>query len=64
MQTEAWALLDGGSRLYALIHEARIRRELILWSIEDDEVYIHGSSHERQYVSSSTSEEVFFEEKP
>jgi hypothetical protein len=24
------ALLDGGSRLYALIHEARIRGELIL----------------------------------
>ena len=64
MQMEAWTLSDGGSRLYALIHEARIRRELILWSIEDDEVYIHGRSHERQYVSSSTSEEVFFEEKP
>jgi hypothetical protein len=30
MQMEAWTLLDGGSRLYALIHEARIRRELIL----------------------------------
>jgi hypothetical protein len=34
MQTEAWTLLDGGSRLYkeehVLIHEARIRRELIL----------------------------------
>jgi hypothetical protein len=30
MQTEAWTLLDGGSRLYALIHEARIRTELIL----------------------------------
>jgi hypothetical protein len=29
MQIEAWTLLDGGSRLYALIHEARIRRELI-----------------------------------
>ena len=27
---EAWTLLNGGSRLYALIHEARIRRELIL----------------------------------
>jgi hypothetical protein len=27
---EAWTLLDGGSRLYALIHEARIRREIIL----------------------------------
>jgi hypothetical protein len=64
MQTEAWTLLDGGSRLYALIHEARIRRELILRSIEDDEVYIHGSNHEGQYVLSSTSEEVFFEEKP
>jgi hypothetical protein len=64
MQTEAWTLLDGGSRLYALIHEARIRRELILWSIEDDEIYIQGSSHEKQYVFSSTSEEVFFEEKP
>jgi hypothetical protein len=51
MQTEAWTLLDGGSRLYkeehAFIHEARIRRELILESIEDDEVYIHGSSHEK-----------------
>ena len=41
-----------------------IRRELILWSIEDDEVYIHGSNHEKQYVFSSTLEEVFFEEKP
>jgi hypothetical protein len=30
MQMEAWTMLDGGSRLYALIHEARIRRELIL----------------------------------
>jgi hypothetical protein len=30
MQMEAWTLLDGGRRLYALIHEARIRRELIL----------------------------------
>jgi hypothetical protein len=28
MQMEAW--IDGGSQLYALIHEARIRRELIL----------------------------------
>ena len=40
MQMEAWTLLDGGSRLYALFHEARIRRELILWSIEDDEICI------------------------
>jgi phage major head subunit gpT-like protein len=47
MQREAWTLLDGGSQLYALIHEARIKRELILRSIEDDEVYIHDSSHER-----------------
>jgi hypothetical protein len=30
MQTEAWTLLDGKNRLYALIHEARTRRELIL----------------------------------
>jgi hypothetical protein len=30
IRMEAWTLLDGGSRLYALIHEARIRRELIL----------------------------------
>ena len=64
MQMEAWTLLDGGSRLYSLLHEARIRRELILWSIEDDEVYIHGSIHERKYVLSSTLEEVFFKEKP
>jgi hypothetical protein len=27
---EAWTLLDEGSRLYALLHEARVRRELIL----------------------------------
>ena len=27
---EAWTQLDEGSRLYALTHEARIRRELIL----------------------------------
>jgi hypothetical protein len=45
---KVWTLLDGGIRLYALIHEARIRRELILCSIEYDEVYIHGTSHERQ----------------
>jgi hypothetical protein len=30
MQMEAWTLLDGGSRLYALLHEAGVRRELIL----------------------------------
>jgi hypothetical protein len=30
MHMEAWTLLDGGSRLYALLHEARVRRELIL----------------------------------
>jgi hypothetical protein len=30
MQMEAWTLLDGGSRLYALLHEARVRMELIL----------------------------------
>jgi hypothetical protein len=33
-----------------------IMMELILLSIEDDEVYIHDSSHERQYV--------LFKEKP
>jgi hypothetical protein len=49
---------------HVFIHEARIRRELILRSIEDDEVYIHGSKHEKQYVFSSTLEEVFFKEKP
>ena len=47
MQMEAWTLLDGGSRVYALLHEARVRRDLILWSIEDNELYIHGSNHER-----------------
>jgi hypothetical protein len=30
MQMEAWTLSNRGSKLYALIHEARIRRELIL----------------------------------
>jgi hypothetical protein len=30
MEMEARTLLDGGSRLHALVHEARIRRELIL----------------------------------
>jgi hypothetical protein len=30
MQMEVWTLSDEGSRLYALLHEARIRRELIL----------------------------------
>jgi hypothetical protein len=30
MQMEAWTVSDGGRRLYALIHEARIRREIIL----------------------------------
>jgi hypothetical protein len=49
---------------HALIHEAMIRRELILLSVEYDEVYIHGSIHERQYVFNSTLEEVFFEENP
>ena len=40
MQMEVWTLLDRGRWLYALLHEARVRRELILWSIEYDEVYI------------------------
>jgi hypothetical protein len=40
MQMEVWTLSDGGSRFYALLHEARIRREIILYSIEDDEMYI------------------------
>ena len=57
-------MLDEGSQLYALIHEARIRRELILCSIEDDEVYIHSNNHEKKYVFSSILEKVFFEEKP
>jgi hypothetical protein len=48
----------------ALIHEARIRRELILRFIEDDEVYIHGRIHEKKYVFSLTLEEVFFKKKP
>jgi len=48
---------------HSFIYEARIKRELILWSIEDDDVYIHGSIHEIQYMSSSTSEELFFEDK-
>jgi hypothetical protein len=67
---EAWTLLDRGSQLYALLHEARVRREIIILSIKDDEVYIyiyiyiHGSNHERQYVFSSTTEEDFFEENP
>jgi hypothetical protein len=30
METEAWTWSDEWSRLYAPIHEARIRRELIL----------------------------------
>ena len=30
MKTKAWTQSDEGSRLYALIHEARIRREIIL----------------------------------
>jgi hypothetical protein len=40
MQVEAWTLLYGESQLYALIHEARTRKELILLFIEDDEIYI------------------------
>ena len=64
MQTKAWNLLDGGSQLYALLHEARIRREIILRSIEDYKTYIHGRKHENKYVFSLTLEEVFFEEKP
>jgi hypothetical protein len=49
---------------HAFIHEVRIRRQLILRSIEDDEVYIHGNSHEKKYVFSLTLEESFFEKKP
>jgi hypothetical protein len=68
MWKEEWTMLDGGSRLYkeehTFIHEARIRRDLILLSIEYDEVYIHGSNHEKQYVFSLNLEEVFFKEKP
>jgi hypothetical protein len=30
MQMKVWTLSDEGSRLYALLHKARIRRELIL----------------------------------
>jgi hypothetical protein len=30
MQMKVWTLSDGRSRLYALLHEARIRREIIL----------------------------------
>ena len=65
---EAW-IMEGADYIFpkekhALIHEARIRREVILWSIEDDEVYIHGFSHEKKYVFSLTLEEVFFEKKP
>ena len=30
MQMEAWTQLDGGSQLYALLHEARVKREIIL----------------------------------
>jgi hypothetical protein len=30
MEMEAWTLLDGGSQIYALLQEARVRRELIL----------------------------------
>ena len=41
MQMEMWTQSDEGSILYALINEARIRRELSLWSIEDDEKYIY-----------------------
>jgi hypothetical protein len=49
---------------HVFIHEARIRRDIILRSIEYDEVYIHGNKHENKYVFSSTLEEVFFEDKP
>ena len=49
---------------HALIHEERITRELILWSILDDEAYIHGSSHEKQYVFILTSKEAFLEKNP
>ena len=61
---EAW-IMEGANYIFpkekhALIHEAMIRRELILLSIEDDEVYIHGSSHEKWYMFSLTLEEVLF----
>ena len=65
MQMEAWTLLDGGSQLYALIHEATIRRELILWFIKDDEIYISiVAVMKDKYVFSSTVEEDFSKEKP
>ena len=62
---EAWTRSDEGSRLYALLHEARIRREIILRSIEDDEMYISMvATMKRQYVFNSTAEEDLFKEKP
>ena len=54
---ELEVLPDGGSRLY-------ISKRKTCTHTEDDEVYIHGRSHYRQYVFSSTLEEVFFKENP
>ena len=58
---------------HAFVHEARIRRELILtdmihWRIyEDYEVYVHvpieSSNHDKQHVFSLTLQEVLFEKK-
>jgi hypothetical protein len=68
MQMEAWTLLDKGSRLYALLYKARIRREIILLSIEDDEMYISMvaamkdstcSAQPRKKTSSKKSLKVF-----
>ena len=47
---------DAYGRMDSVRRRELIRMELILLSIEDDEVYIHDSSHERQYV--------LFKEKP
>ena len=49
---------------HALIHEAMIRREIILLSVEDDEVYIHGSIHRKTVRVQLNRRRRPFEEKP
>ena len=52
---------------HTFLHEARIRRELVLNNVINQvsiHVPIDGSSHEKQHVFSLTLEEIFFEKKP
>jgi hypothetical protein len=61
MQMEAWTLLDRGSRLYALLHEARVRREL---SYDPLKMMKYISMVVTMKDNMCSIQEVFLEEKP